>query len=1209
MAMEKELTPLRASLRDHYLADEPSAVRRLIELAALDPAARKRVSADAAALVRKVRSSGDPGLMEVMLAEYGLSTEEGIALMCLAEALLRVPDAETVDDLIHDKIVPHDWAAHLGDSGSIFVNASTWALMLTGRVLDDAGDPGMVGALRGAVKRVGEPVVRVAVGRAMREMGAQFVLGRDITEAMRRGLSMEKRGYTYSYDMLGEAARTEADAMRYHGAYAQAIAAIARHADSDDIRTNPGISVKLSALHPRYEYSQRDHVVPILIDRVLMLARAARDAGLGFNIDAEEADRLDLSLDIIEGVLGDPSLAGWDGFGVVVQAYGPRAAPALDWLYALTTRLDRRIMVRLVKGAYWDTEIKRAQVLGLKGFPVFTRKAHTDVSYIACARKLLNMADRIYPQFATHNAHSAAAILHMAPNREIFEFQRLHGMGETLHDLLLCDAGARCRIYAPVGAHRDLLAYLVRRLLENGANSSFVNQIVDEEVAPETIAVDPFEIAEAHDGAANPAIARPPELYGSSRSNAKGFDITDPLTVAVVEQARAGFAAPYHWQAAPAETSGDVERQARPVRNPARPLDIVGHVIDTDPATLDDMVVRADRAFATWSSVSVGERAAILRQIADLYEVHAEEFFALCAREAGKTWLDAVAELREAVDFLRYYAANAADAERDSTARGVIVCISPWNFPLAIFTGQIAAALVTGNSVIAKPAEQTCLIAALAVRLMHQAGVPAEALQLAPGDGESVGAPLASDRRIAGVCFTGSIQAARSIERGLARNRPDGMLIAETGGLNAMLVDSTALPEQAVRDILASAFQSAGQRCSALRVLYVQRDVEARVLEMLFGAMDALRLGDPWSLSTDIGPVIDEAARDELRGCIEAMEAQGRVLKKLDVPAEGLFVPPTVIRVRGIDELEKEMFGPILHVARFSGEDIDGVLDAINERGYGLTLGIHSRIDARVQRVVDRAHVGNLYVNRNQIGAIVGCQPFGGEGLSGTGPKAGGPHYLARFRRPVEPARAPDPSRDSAPPVRAAEIGAALRGLDASAWQRRSDRADLLARLLDGEGLDALAACRDLETGPVDLPGPTGESNRYWLAPRGRVLCLGPDPDSLRAQVVQALALGNAVVAVAPAARTRLAALQRADIPFKLVDGRASPEDVGELAIDALAFAGDATGFRRALAAQDKAITPVIAECLAPMAYLHERAVCIDTTAAGGNATLLASAA
>ncbi|TIM23536.1 MAG: bifunctional proline dehydrogenase/L-glutamate gamma-semialdehyde dehydrogenase PutA [Mesorhizobium sp.] len=1200
------LDAIRQQIRANYLPDEDEAVKRLADATALSGKDRKAISARAADLVRAVRGSSDPRLMEVFLSAYGLSTKEGVALMCLAEALLRVPDTETMDDLIADKIAPHDWSAHSGGSSSIFVNASTWALMLTGRVLDE-GEGGIEGTLRSMVRRLGEPVIRKAVAAAMREMGEQFVLGRTITEAVKRGRPMTQKGYLYSFDMLGEAARTEADALRYHKAYADAISSLDSGSNGPDIRQNHGISVKLSALHPRYEVGQKDEMLPVMADRLLSLALAARHSRMGLNIDAEEADRLDLSLDVIERVLAEPELAGWNGFGVVVQAYGPRAAFAIDWLYALARKYDRNIMVRLVKGAYWDTEIKRAQTLGLSGYPVFTRKTNTDVSYMACAKKLLSMTDRIYPQFATHNAHTVAAILAMADNRDSFEFQRLHGMGEALHETVRRSEGTRCRIYAPVGAHSDLLAYLVRRLLENGANSSFVHQLTDEDVEPEDIARDPLETVESQGPAANPAIARPSQIFGAGRRNSKGFDIADTVTLAAIDKARAAFAGPDRWHAKPITRAAGYGK-LRPIVNPAKPSEVVGTVSEAAAKQVATAVRFAVEAQPAWAKRPVAERAAILNRAADLYEANAVEFFALATREAGKSLADGVAEVREAVDFLRYYATEAVNAEAGTQARGAIVCISPWNFPLAIFTGQIAAALVTGNSVIAKPAEQTPLIAFRAVELLREAGVPEDVIQLLPGDGPSVGGPLTSDPRIAGVCFTGSTEVAKLIEKQLAETaEPDAMLIAETGGLNAMIVDSTALPEQAVRDILASAFQSAGQRCSALRVLYVQKDVEKKMLEMLKGAMEALNVGDPWRISTDVGPVIDDEAQSSIREYCTKMGLQGRLIAKLEAPKEGRFVAPHVFRVKGIEDMEREVFGPVLHVATFDADEIDAVIAAINRKGYGLTFGLHTRIEGRVQHFVDGIHAGNIYVNRNQIGAVVGSQPFGGEGLSGTGPKAGGPHYLRRFRKGPEAGTHVQDGHK----VTATELADNLPDPALGGWSTRPDRIAILRKHLRGKGAAAIGAAAGIDFGQVDLPGPTGEANTLSLSPRGRVLCLGPDGDTLLAQTIQALAAGNAVLAVAPGAPAALSALTGKGLPLAAIDGRPDPVEARALRVDVVAFSGTSEAariVRKVIADRSGPIVPLVTEVLNPAAYAHERAVCVDTTAAGGNASLLAGA-
>jgi len=1161
--------PLVAARRDiarTHLAAEAEILAELAARAPIGDDLRHAAHARATALVQEVRVSDTPGLMEVFLAEYGLSTDEGIALMCLAESLLRVPDADTMDALIEDKIAPSAWGAHLGRSASPLVNASTWALMLTGNVLRSPPEGGFASVMRGAVKRLGEPVIRTAVKQAMRELGRQFVLGRTIGEAMDRGAGMEARGFTYSYDMLGEAALTKADADGYFAAYSDAIDAIATAVSGDTVKDNPGISIKLSALHPRYEQPQRKRVLDELVPRVIDLARRAAAANIGLNIDAEEAARLDLSLDVIEQAIADPALAGWDGFGVVVQAYGKRAFAVIDWLDALSRCHGRRIMVRLVKGAYWDSEIKWAQVAGLAGFPVFTRKPATDVAYLHCARHLMERTDRIYPQFATHNAHSVAAILEMAhelgADRDRYEFQRLHGMGESLHTRVLQTEGTRCRIYAPVGAHRDLLAYLVRRLLENGANSSFVNQIIDTSVPPEAVAADPFD---ALANAPERQVRRPADLFAPDRVNAKGFDLTDPADMARIKVARDPWA-DRRWRAAPllAEDRQDDGRDLADIVNPARPDGRVGSVHQATPADIEAALAAA----APWG-VSVTERATILNAAADLYEANFGELFAILTREAGKITEDAIAELREAVDFLRYYAAQARKTP-DAEPVGAFACISPWNFPLAIFTGQIAAALAAGNAVIAKPAESTPLIAFRAVELLHDAGVPRAALQLLPGTGGTVGAAITSDARIGGVCFTGSTATAQTINRAMAAGlAPGAPLIAETGGINAMIIDSTALPEQAVRDIIVSAFRSAGQRCSALRVLYLQEDIAETFLKMLFGAMDELAIGDPWRLETDIGPVIDARARNDITGYIDTAEKAGGLMKRLAAPGAGTFVSPAVIRVNGIAEVTHEVFGPVLHVATFGADEVDRVTAAINATGYGLTFGLHTRIDDRVEQITSAIHAGNIYVNRNQIGAIVGSQPFGGEGLSGTGPKAGGPLYLSRFQRQ---AHVEVPPADGAP-------------ADPAEIQDRVDR--LRASIANSAG--------DIR----DLPGPTGESNRWSTHPRGFVLCLGPSLEDAQDQARQAEAAGCATLIVTPGASGANG-----------VDGVLAPDALEVLqGFDAVAYWGNASvasALRAALAGRDGPIVPLATGCdIAPFCVI-ERHVCIDTTAAGGNATLLA---
>ncbi len=1066
----------RRALRNHTTRDETLCVADLIATLALDAKERVEISAKAAGLVRDIRNVATPGLMEKFLAQYGLNTDEGVALMCLAEAYLRTPDAATLDALISDKIGEGDWARHLGKAEYALVNASTWALMLTGKVFRSipaqAGD--LANVMRGVVRRLGEPVARTAVGEAMRLLGKQFVLGRDIGEALANAQPEMDDGYLHSFDMLGEAARTQKDAARYFASYANAISAIGGAAKNRDCHDNPGISVKLSALHPRYETVNRDRVMRELAPRVTELARLAKSVNIPMAIDAEEADRLELSLDLFSAVLADASLAGWDGLGMVVQAYSRRAPVVLDILHRLARTNQRRISVRLVKGAYWDSEIKHAQVQGLEGYPVFTRKETTDLSWLACARQLLGMTDFIYPQFATHNAHSVAAVAQMVAPGQRVEFQRLHGMGEDLHKLARARDGHRRRIYAPVGVHKDLLAYLVRRLLENGANASFVHRILDKSIAAQAIAADPVAAVEAATPLAHPAIPVPADLYNPARRNSRGWNLADPAGLQALDEAMAPFAA---------KTWGG--SLGRALANPAKLDEIVGHIADDDAAAAQEAITRALNAAPSWSALPVNSRAVILEKTADLYEANAPELMALAVREAGKTRSDAIAEVREAVDFLRYYAAEARVSMPGRQALGAVLCISPWNFPLAIFTGQISGALVAGNTVIAKPAEQTPLISQFAGHLFKQAGLPAGVLEIVQGDGAAIGPVLTGDPRLAGIAFTGSTDTARAIERSMANGGNHAApLIAETGGLNAMIVDSTALPEQAVRDILASAFQSAGQRCSALRILFIQRDVAPQFLEMLEGAARELSIGDPWLASTDVGPVIDKDARQMIEAHCDELAAKGRELFRLPLPpqaAKGTFVSPAAYRLDTMADLTREIFGPVLHVVEFEAGEIDAIVDQINASGYGLTLGVHSRIDTRVDRICERARVGNIYVNRNQIGAVVGVQPFGGEGLSGTGPKAGGPSYLTRF-------------------TRASEQQAPAQG--------------------GGE-----------------LPSPTGERNSYSLEPRGLVACMGPGAEARQRQKALAIAAGNRVVEAAPGEPPFDVALRRDEIDLAMVDG------------------------------------------------------------------------
>jgi RHH-type proline utilization regulon transcriptional repressor/proline dehydrogenase/delta 1-pyrroline-5-carboxylate dehydrogenase len=1153
------LKSVRERIQQNHIRDEYLVLTELQEKFEVSSLTRNRICTRAARLVETIRSGDKLGLMEVFLAEYGLSTDEGVALMCLAEALLRVPDSHTIDALIEDKIAPSSWGEHLGQSSSSLVNASTWALMLTGKMLKDG--QGVAAVLKSAVKRLGEPVIRTAVARAMKELGHQFVLGETISEAVRRGKKRQDKGYNYSYDMLGEAALTAKDARAYFSAYKNAIAELAPFCTSDDIRQNPGISIKLSALHPRYEVGQSKRVMSELVRSTLALAQQASAAGMGLNIDAEESDRLDLSLDVIEAVLSDASLEGWDGFGVVVQAYGKRAADVIEWLYALAQKHDRKIMVRLVKGAYWDTEIKRSQVEGLSGFPVFTQKAATDVSYICCAQSLLSLTDRIYPQFATHNAHTVAAIIEMADDIDAFEFQRLHGMGDALHDNVLTEEKTRCRIYAPVGAHRDLLAYLVRRLLENGANSSFVNQIVDENVPPSEVAADPF--SKLTDSFENQAVVHPFKLYQPERRNSKGWDLHNSNDLAAIESARHSYQSK-QWLVGPLIAGKLSSSKALLVINPALPSDQVGEVVQ---ATLDDVETALTQA-TSWQA-SAAERAAILVKASDLFEDNFGELFAILSREAGKTPLDAIAELREAVDFLRYYAARGQDLS--DPARGIIACISPWNFPLAIFAGQISAALAAGNGVVAKPAEPTSIISCIAVKLMHEAGVPTQVLQLLPGPGSIVGAKITTDPRIKGICFTGSTATAQTINQAMVKQiDPTAPLIAETGGLNALIVDSTALPEQAIKDIIASAFQSAGQRCSALRLLYLQEEIAAPFLDMLYGAMDELVVGDPWLYATDLGPVINEAARLEITQYVQNARSEGRLLKQVTAPTTGTFVGPAVIKVNGILDMSKEIFGPVMHVATFKANQLDAIVDDINTSGYGLTFGMHTRIDNRIEQVTTRLNVGNIYINRNQIGAIVGSQPFGGEGLSGTGPKAGGPSYVARF------AKSEITTID--------EVKANVAVVEQV--QARIDA----VRLIPPAHLETL-----------DLPGPTGESNRLSTYGRGVVLCLGPTKDAALQQASIAKDNGCIAICISPGI---------ADIDG--LDGVLDRKDLGTLngfqLIVLWSNTKDLRITREVLAKRKGAIIGLCAEQDFAARCHIERHICIDTTAAGGNASLLAEA-
>ena len=1010
---------LRQALRAYHLRDETTVVLELVERARFSPEEQGRILERARPLVQNIRNARQSsGGIEAFLNTYDLSSREGVVLMCMAEALLRIPDTETVDRLIRDKIGGTEWERRLGSSHSTFVNAGTWALMLTGRIVTlENDDRNLEGTFKRLVARVGEPVIRQAMTTAMRILGRQFVMGRTIDEALERARGAEKQGYRHTFDMLGEAARTSSDALRHFETYAQAIERIGSVAERRPVLEAPSVSIKLSALHPRFETAQEDRVRRELFPAIKALALKARRFNIGFTIDAEEMDRLDLSLDLIEELALDSELSEWNGLGMAVQSYQKRALPLLDWMADLARRARRRFGLRLVKGAYWDAEIKLTQERGLSGYAVFTRKASTDVSFLACTRRLFADPEAFYPAFATHNAHTLAAVAEIAGKNTEWEYQRLHGMGEELYDQVVGEGnwGRPCRVYAPVGSHEELLAYLVRRLLENGANSSFVNRIADAGLPVEQLISDPVERLSALKVKPNPGIVLPRNLFGAQRANSEGLDMNDKPTLDALQRAIEDSRS-VSYRALPVIGGLEVPGESRPVISPADRRDTVGQVVEAGSEVLALAMQRAHAAFAEWESTPAEERATILERAAGMMQRQLPELMALIVREGGRTQGDALSEVREAIDFCRYYAAQAREKFSQAVAlpgptgecntlslhgRGVFVCISPWNFPLALFIGQVTAALAAGNTVVAKPAEQTPLVAAFAVRLLHQAGVPGNALAFLPGDGR-VGAALVADDRCAGVAFTGSSEVARLIARSLAdRTGPIVPLIAETGGQNAMIVDSSALPEQVVRDVVISAFNSAGQRCSALRVLYVQADIADKVIDMLRGAMQELSVGHPARISTDVGPVIDEASRQRLEGHKRWLNSFATPIHSCSMDdesvANGTFFAPCAYEIDTIARLEGEVFGPVLHVVRWKADTLDAVCDAIAATGYGLTLGIHSRIDETVARITRRLPVGNTYVNRTTIGAVVGVQPFGGQGLSGTGPKAGGPHTLVRF--------------------------------------------------------------------------------------------------------------------------------------------------------------------------------------------------------------------
>jgi len=1192
----RDPSPLRAAVTAAYRRDEATSVQWLLgQIRDGGPATTGQAQALARRLVtavreKRTRASGVDALMH----QFSLSSEEGVALMCLAEALLRIPDSATADRLIADKISKGDWRKHLGESPSLFVNAATWGLLVTGKLVSSTSEEKLGSAITRLIAKGGEPLIRKGVDLAMRMLGNQFVTGQTIDEAIRNGRDNEARGYRYSYDMLGEAALTEADAANYYKSYETAIHAIGKASNGRGIRNGPGISVKLSALHPRYSRAQRDRVMTELLPRLRALVLLAKQYNIGLNIDAEEADRLELSLDLMEAMAFDADLAGFDGIGFVVQAYQKRCPYAIDYLVDLARRSGRKFMVRLVKGAYWDAEIKRAQVEGMPGYPVYTRKVYTDVSYLACAQRLLAATDVIYPQFATHNAQTLSTIYTWAKHDGIedYEFQCLHGMGETLYDQVVGDAnlGKACRIYAPVGTHETLLAYLVRRLLENGANSSFVSQIVDESIPVDQLIVNPLEVARELQGAPHPAIALPLDMFGPARRNSAGIDLSNED---VLRQVSATLAEARTWTAAPLLAApGDNSGTFHPVRNPAQHGDIVGHVTEATAADVELALAGAAAYAMDWQTVAASDRAEALLRAADLYEAHQLELMALAIREAGKSLPNAIAEIREAVDFLRYYAEEIRH-QTNVLALGPVTCISPWNFPLAIFTGQVAAALAAGNVVLAKPAEQTPLIAHRAVQLLHEAGIPRAALQFLPGQGDVVGAGLCNDARVKGVIFTGSTEVAQLINRTLAKRavaeQCDIPLIAETGGQNAMIVDSSSLPEQVVQDAMSSAFDSAGQRCSALRVLFLQEDIADKTIKMLKGAMAELNIGSPDRLVTDIGPVIDTEAQQNLLAHIEKTKRSAVAHFSLGIPAgaAGTFVPPTVLEIRSLDELTKEVFGPVMHVIRYRRDELPKVVASINASGFGLTLGVHSRIDETIDYITSRAHVGNIYVNRNIVGAVVGVQPFGGEGKSGTGPKAGGPLYLKRLQRAAPPVETH--ARQSSPCIDALVV-----------WGNSHGKPQLAALAEQYVRTTPLAT-------EIVLPGPTGERNTLRYDARGAVACFAASPDVLLNQLAAVLATGNRAIVVAQST-----SLVPDDLPaavrdrLQVVGSLDALKDGFQIALVESSLAPQ---LRLPLAERDGALISVIdttAEGAIPLwRLIAERALCVNTTAAGGNASLM----
>ncbi|ODN43711.1 bifunctional proline dehydrogenase/L-glutamate gamma-semialdehyde dehydrogenase PutA [Piscirickettsia litoralis] len=1246
---------LRSAITNAWCMDEKQAVESLLNTPLMTEQQVRYTQQQAHKLIEKVRAARlSQGGIDAFMQEYSLSSQEGIALMCLAEALLRIPDATTSDKLIKDKLSDMNWSAHQGQSDSLFVNSATWGLIITGQLLSEESTKAssISRALKKLTERIGEPMIRKAVSYAMKLLGEQFVTGETIEAALKRATKKEKAGYRYSYDMLGEAAKTDKDALFYLGEYQKAIEAIGAHSKDLDMISGPGISIKLSALHPRYEVAQYGRVMDELYPRLYELALLAKQYNLGLNIDAEEADRLELSLDLIEKLCEESELTGWNGIGVVIQAYQKRCPYAIDWLIETAKRTRHRLMIRLVKGAYWDSEIKLAQELGLEGYPVYTRKVYTDLSYLHCAEKLLNAPEHIYPQFATHNAYTLSAILELAGQRRDFEFQCLHGMGETLYDQVVGEdhLDIPCRIYAPVGTYKNLLAYLVRRLLENGANSSFVNQILDEEVPINQLTEDPIQAVQALGGKPHAHLPLPRNLYGNQRLNSKSFELNSEKDLDQLDQAMSEFAGKtYH--AKPTLHTDNSEHASIAIKNPADHNEVVGQVTEAGAEHIEAALKTSTQAFPAWQQTPSAQRAKLLEKTADLFEEHMPELMQLAIREAGKTLANAIAEIREAIDFCRYYAEQARHeftAESGLVGRGPILCISPWNFPLAIFTGEVVAALAAGNTVLAKPAEQTPLIAARAVELMHQAGISPEVLQLLPGQGETVGATLVKDARIKGVIFTGSTDVAHIINRTLAERNEIIPLIAETGGQNAMIVDSSALPEQVITDVITSGFDSAGQRCSALRVLFLQEDIADNMITMLKGAMTELTIGNPAQLSVDVGPVIDEEAQIRLNQHIKKTKSQAKLLFQCELPKNnGTFVAPTAFELENLNDLKQEVFGPVVHIVRFKADELNQVIEQINATGFGLTLGVHSRISTTINEITAKAKVGNLYINRNQVGAVVGVQPFGGEGLSGTGPKAGGPlymHQLVSHKNKPEnnnqaTDKAPKQETNSENSVSISLIKQAIK--KKAVWQEGNEqRATLLEIAMNkvrdrklliehSSQLDSLINQAKTLANSINhaelLQGPTGEDDTLSNHPRGIMLYV-IDHTTTAIECINTisatLATGNSLIIINSTnnqavidIQALIACFHEAGVPQEVLGYFVSSENISSVITDnqvniaGLIYSGaQPAAYNKQLSLRSGAILPFIhiSEQAAPLHRLvHERTVTVNTTAAGGNASLM----